>query len=177
MGIVLEGLAGRSAISDEERQYVLDLIPEGGLVLEIGTLDGVTVAWWAQRRPMAFFASVDLFEPAMGTGPGSMENWKKNRQGVSNMILLVGTSDDLDWLNLEKFDFAFIDGDHSYDGCLVDLHNCAKYTRTLLVHDYGRESHHLLAGVTKAVNDFCAIGFFKIVEVVGTVAKLERIVP
>lgn len=66
------GYVGKSAISEEERFGILKLIPEKGRFLEIGTLHGVTVAWWASARPGVEFVSIDPFQSGAGTGPGNI---------------------------------------------------------------------------------------------------------
>ena len=66
-----------------------------------------------------------------------------------------------DWFNSfdKKLDWIYVDGDHSYEGCLRDLNNALKVVKVggLILGDdykwpgtvYGK------AGVTQAVNEFC----------------------
>ena len=174
MGFEIEGMIGKSAIAPEEREHVLTLIPEHGRMLEIGTLDGVTVAWWASERRGADFLSVDLFVVACGTGAGNPDRWKKNSK--PNQRLMIGSSGCL--LGYERsFDVAFIDGDHSYKACLSDLKNIEPMMRPnspMCVHDYGRENLKHLAGVTQAVDEFCAAHGYHVSEVKRTTAILRR---
>jgi predicted O-methyltransferase YrrM len=62
-------------------------------------------------------------------------------------VYTLGIHDD------KSIDLAFIDGDHSYDGCLADLeavYNKMKEKSVILVHDCTRDS-----GPLKAVETFC----------------------
>jgi len=47
-------------------------------------------------------------------------------------------------------DWFYIDGDHSYEGCLADLGSAALHAPLIFGDDYGNKP-----GVTKAVNEFC----------------------
>jgi len=179
MGIELKGFAGRSAVSDIEREGLLEIIPEKGSVIEIGTLDGTTVAYWATKRNKADFLSIDPFRAGTGTGPGNPENWMKNKK--PNMWLFVGTSwDYITWAgrNPEKVDIVFVDGDHSEGGCYNDLlathKHLVKEDGVIVAHDYGREKNHLLAGVTRAVDKFVKETDWKISKIVGYMAFLKK---
>lgn len=50
----------------------------------------------------------------------------------------------------EPFDLVFIDGDHSYDGCALDIALWRKRTKVIGGHDYGKAS---FPGVVKAVRE------------------------
>ena len=58
----------------------------------------------------------------------------------------------------EKLDWIYIDGDHSYEGCLRDLENSLKVVKPgglILGDDYGWENAKWSKpGVTKAVDEF-----------------------
>lgn len=49
-----------------------------------------------------------------------------------------------------RFDWVYIDGSHSYKGCLYDIRSSAMVTDTIFGDDYGVKT-----GVTHAVNDYC----------------------
>jgi len=57
--------------------------------------------------------------------------------------------------NENYFDFIFIDGDHSYQGCFNDLNNYYSKCRSggiIAIHDYDRKS---MIEVKEAVDKFC----------------------
>ena len=159
MGEHLPGLVGGSAMSAKQRAAIANLIPQSGLVLEIGTLSGVTVASWAKERPNASFLSVDPFKRAPGTGAGYKKNWIANKQ--PNMKLFVGTMANYRRKLWEsdarpEYDVIVVDGDHSRDGCLNDLKQVEWFLKpsgVIVVDDYGRSEEHL-KGVTEAVDFF-----------------------
>ena len=59
----------------------------------------------------------------------------------------------------EKLDWIYVDGDHSYEGCLRDLNNALKIVKVgglILGDDYKwSDAMYGKAGVTKAVDEFC----------------------
>lgn len=169
-------LVGRSFMTDVQRDQILELLPHAGEVLEIGTGHGMTVAYWAQRRPEVRFLSVDIFRAAEGTGPGVIEDWLVNRQ--PNQHLFVGTAADLAAYGGEAlFAAAFVDGGHGYTDCLNDLRAVQGFIAgrgKLLVHDYRRLDVPNLRGVTKAVDEFRRGWHWILSSVVGCVAVLTR---
>jgi predicted O-methyltransferase YrrM len=127
-------------------------------MLEIGTLHGVTVAWWASARPGVEFVSVDPFQAGSGTGAGDIGNWNANHR--KNQYLWVGTIRTFARFKPgEIFDLAFVDGDHSEKATFLDLEFCrtlVKGGQPIIVNDYGRaDVNWRLAGVTTAVDSFC----------------------
>jgi hypothetical protein len=173
----LEGYVGRSAIHVTEREFIRDLIGAEDHVLEVGTLDGVTVAFWARHRPEVRFKSVDPFRPGTGTGAGIEKCWWQN--AGPNQELIVGTLEEAHekLLECDLFNIIFLDGDHSYEACLSDCRNAVQYLYDggkLIIHDYGRTHLPHLEGVTRAVDEFCAEAGFEVTEVFRTTAVLRR---
>lgn len=172
----IDGLTGKTAMEPTERQYILDRIPDAGTVLEIGTLDGVTVAWWAKRKPKALFISVDAFIGGCGTGPGNAASWRAN--AGNNQRLITGNSATA--MRMERaafFHVCVVDADHSYKWTLADMVAAAFLCRdngTVFVHDYGRTKDKHLAAVTTAVADFVDMFGWRIMGQCGTVVALKR---
>ncbi|MFA5766900.1 MAG: class I SAM-dependent methyltransferase [Candidatus Paceibacterota bacterium] len=162
----------KSLMLPEELDALFNLVPKEGVVLEIGTFHGATVAQLAIRNPGVLFYSVDpLFWKRAGL------KWYENRQ--PNMRLLTGTSADLMVLKTGRvFDLIIVDGDHSYDACYNDLKASEKLIKSgcpIAVHDYARGTLRktLARAVVHAVNHFCRVRRYKIREIVGTMAILE----
>jgi predicted O-methyltransferase YrrM len=162
----------KSLMLQEEIEAILDIIPQEGIVLEIGTFHGVTVSKWAIERPNVTFFSID---PLHWKRAGL--KWYENRQ--PNMRLLTGTSDDLMVLQVGRiFDLIIVDGDHSYNACYNDLKISNKLIKSgcpIVVHDYARGTlrRTVARAVVQAVNHFCRIWKYKIRQIVGTMAILE----
>jgi len=56
-----------------------------------------------------------------------------------------------------SFDMAFIDGDHTYEGCLADFHNLKNKTTYVLIHDSAQNE-----GVSKAVENIERMKSYKV---------------
>lgn len=169
------GFKGRSFMRPQQRDAILAELPQRGLMLEVGTGHGVTVAWWAKRRPNVQFLSVDTFTAAVGTGPGVIEDWLHNHG--PNQMLFVGTSTEFSRFGYKQFDVVFIDGGHSYEDCWIDLRGADAFLLSvgkILVHDYGRTDVPQLRGVTRAVDDFCSESDWQVVRTVIHTAVLEQ---
>jgi len=168
----IRGLAGCSLLQAEERDAILAAIPRRGRVLEIGTLSGASVAYFAARRPQATFLSVDIFVKGPSPGAGSPANWLANRQ--PNMRLFVGTAGELlEFSRAGVFDLVFIDGDHSKTGCRRDLRASLGLLAPgglLAAHDYCGER----PGVIRAVDQFSAEAGFAIVKRVQSTVFLSK---
>ena len=70
----------------------------------------------------------------------------------SNVELIIGDSQNVRYGQIKQFDLLFIDGDHSYEGCMADLKNWFPLLSRgghVIIHDsyYGQP-------VMDAVNDF-----------------------
>jgi len=169
--VTIPGLHGLSCLHPDERQLVLDCIPETGTFLEIGTLHGVTVATWAQARPNVAFTSVDPFVNLV-VGRGGRENWKQNQQ--ANMSLIDGTSDYASTLlPPHSFNVIFVDGEHSSNACYRDLAlslGLLAEGGQLIVHDYGNPR---CRSVGVGVRQFCAEYKYHVARWERTLAWLE----
>jgi len=103
-------------------------------ILEIGVERGGTARFWQEILPTdGFLVGVDFFqEPliAMKESPRFVQ--VKGDSHNSQIIERVFT--------FEPFDFLFIDGDHSYEGCKLDYENynpAVKSGGIIAFHDLG----------------------------------------
>jgi hypothetical protein len=156
----------------DEVDAILDIIPQSGVVLEIGTFHGLTVSKWAVERPNVIFFSID---PLHRRGAGL--KWYENRK--PNMRLLTGTIDDLELLKARNiFDVVVVDGDHSHIACRNDLEKglaLIKPKCPFAVHDYAKGTlrRTTARAVIRAVDEFCNIHSYRIDNVIGTTAFLR----
>ena len=161
-----------SLILTSEFQAILDVIPQQGVVLEIGTFHGLTVSRWAAERPNVTFLSVD---PLLWKRAGL--KWYENRR--PNMRLVTGTVDDLLMMKVNSvFDLAIIDGNHAHDPCYHDLEACltlVKPNGLLVAHDYASAAGiRPQRKVKPAVDAFCEKNTYRVDRVVGTTAFLQK---
>ena len=88
----------------------------------------------------------------------SIESVQKLLQEYSQNIKLIAgdTNKVLKEIDLQKIDFVFLDGGHSYETVINDLsilyESMKDQKKVILCDDYGKESH--IAEVERAVNDF-----------------------
>lgn len=86
-------------------------------------------------------------------------------KGDSRVSVCRMTSDQWFEKNDETLDWIYVDGDHSYEGCLRDLNNALSKVKKggmILGDDYGWPgSKWNKPGVTQAVNEFCNTNKFK----------------
>lgn len=164
---------GVSLMTLPQRERLIELIPDRGYVLEIGTASGVTASMLAAARPNATLISVDNFcdryhPDVLRTDPHRVHNCLDNMR--SNQRLWVGESRTLLQISPIKFELVIVDADHRYQGVLDDLHNVASRTSQIAAHDYGEPTW---PEVSDAVNQFCAATPWKVVETVGSLAILR----
>jgi hypothetical protein len=175
VGEKLEGFKGVSQIGVKARGVMLELTPEDwGRVLEIGSYDGVTIAWMAKHRPRCEFTSVDLVQ---GRGFHHLQNWYENRQ--PNMALFVGTSFQFERYVKPgvKYDLIIVDGDHTREGVHRDLIFGAAHLNPLgriVCHDYGLgEKKPHLAPVTEGVDGVVGTGRLEMCRTIGSICVLR----
>ena len=88
----------------------------------------------------------------------SIESVKKLLKKYSQNIKLIAgdTNKVLKKIDLQKIDFVFLDGGHSYETVTNDLSilyaSMKDQKKVILCDDYGKESH--ISEVEKAINDF-----------------------
>ncbi len=113
------------------------------LAVEIGTLFGVTTTLLAHYSEKVL--TIDLNHQQWAT-------YIKHYFGVEDKIVNLIVKDDeekAEVLESQRFDFAFIDAVHTYDGVAFDF-ECVKKCGRVLFHDYGQERFQ---GVTDFINE------------------------
>jgi len=175
-----KGVFGQSWMSLTELEKIVELIPEDGEVLEIGTASGATAAVLACNKPNAHIVCVDNFEVldksnCASTDPDRLTNWFKNKK--PNMNLWIGDICDLDALigNEYSFDLIIVDASHEYEDVNLDLVYASQWINNdksyICCHDYDDPTW---PGVKQAVDEFCDNQGFKIIEIVGSLAILRE---
>ena len=89
-------------------------------VLEIGAYEGGSTLIIAKVAKS--IVSIDTFEAdcIMGVyNHNTLKTYKENIKPYNNIKYIVGDSRVVEYM--EPFDILFVDGDHSYEGCLNDL--------------------------------------------------------
>lgn len=160
------------SLTSEERAGLLAAIPNTGRMMEVGTWVGASVRFFAERRPLVQFMSIDPLVRAGGAK--ALGAWHERQMPNTNLFL--GTTQHYARLHdSPRFDIILIDGDHSKDGCLVDLLLCKDWLSPngqLVAHDY--HSHRpQTQGPTEAVDWFCVEYGWRVARTVGMLAFLE----
>jgi hypothetical protein len=127
--------------------------------LEIGTLRGESIVNVAEIAGEC--VSVSLSDEDMKQR-GWPINYLKNNglflKNVPNLRRIGHDSSTFDFSTLGKFDFVFVDGDHSYEGVLADTRSAFSVLRDensiIVWHDYGMEYEaprwSIMAGILDA---------------------------
>lgn len=168
---------GFSWLYRAELDKLVELLPERGAMLEIGSASGASGSRIAELRPEARVVCIDPFNQCdscapMGTPTERIVHWRSNQR--YNQHLWVGELDSFHRFCALKFDVILVDGDHQYTRVMSDL----LYSTTILVdggvigaHDYGDPEW---LQVTEAVDKFCKTSGFSAVDRVGSLVLLKR---
>lgn len=154
---VSSGIIGRIGITRQEAELFCSLV-HGHTYLEIGSLWGGT-AILAALEGATRVISVDVMiggwwitgDPIVGGVP-SADNLRRNAEkfGVEDEITWIRANSRLWPVPANLFDVIMVDGDHSYEGCTLDLDNALKFAKKfVLVHDV--DDNH--PGVIRAIQD------------------------
>ena len=110
-------------------------ICKGKHVLEIGAYEGGSTCIIAEVAKS--ITSIDTFNSDCILGyvnKDTLGSYLKNTKRFSNVKHIVGNSKEV--VYTEPYDILFIDGDHTYEGCMNDLQRFSPKEGYLL-HDYG----------------------------------------
>lgn len=168
-------------MSKREIEFLMNVVPTQGHVLEVGTASGVTISRIAERFPDTRFLSVDKYPDVASSdevrracdndAKQCFSNWMQNR--MPNNFLFCGPLKSLHWFCSNRFDMAIVDGSHLYEDVLEDLlfvFTMMRFDGPILCHDYNDPHWYQ---VTEAVNKFCAHSPYKVTCTVGAIAVLE----
>jgi SAM-dependent methyltransferase len=176
--IQYEGFKGLSWVSNSELKFLIRLLPDRGLFLEIGTASGVTAARVADSKPNLTLLCVDTFvdceKPHVtGAEPCRVDHWRRNKR--PNMVLWLGSIESLVGICPDlKADAILVDAGHEEPDVARDLDVAGRLLAPdglLLVHDYGEDK---LPGVRVATDRFAAREGFEPIGDHWTMRALRR---
>jgi predicted O-methyltransferase YrrM len=148
----LNGRVGALCISPQYINFFIHAMESRTNYLEVGTFDGISLSILAETFPQKSFYAVDAFKEGFGTGNGHIEFFIDNCSRYSNIHLYKGTSQDILPTLDKKYDFIFIDGDHSYEIVKFDFEQALRLIEKggiIAFDDY------VMPGVAKAINEVC----------------------
>lgn len=168
-----------SITTEDERACLAALaadVPDGGLILEIGTLYGGTTAVLALAAPSARVVTMDSYEWHPDTLPANNpELVRANLEGVGafNVDIRKGDSRKL-WQDWKRpIDLLWIDGGHSFNFVYNDLTNFGKFAEVIALHDY---RNPIWVTIEKAIETFVNKSpVWRIDNVIGMVAVLRKV--
>lgn len=159
----------------EELASLLTFVADHGAVnsfIEIGSQDGGTLWHWIQMLELDGHGFVvDLPHGAYGgvDSPSKLDKWKGWLKGNQTLDAVFGNSHDSGTKNtllekmkahgIEQVDFAFVDGDHTYDGVKQDYEMYSPLVRkggVIAFHDIVHDFKHPDVGVDKFWNELKA---------------------
>jgi len=129
----------------EELEIVLGYARGKKLILEIGTAGGGSLYQFMQVADQcATLVSIDMPDGMFGSGQpqpdiGVMLSWRRIGQTLyiirDNSHAIATVNKVLNVLEKRKFDFAFIDGDHTYEGVKRDYDLYHGFCKLMAFHD------------------------------------------
>jgi predicted O-methyltransferase YrrM len=136
------------------RELVLDL-PPNPVIVNIGAGAGTSGLLFLETRPDTIVYTIDIQNASSPLGCLTGERRVVDEAGLSHLLghrwfQLEGRSQEIGkiWMGLAssldhlEVDLLFIDGDHSFEGCMGDLmawHSHVNNGGLIAVHDYDKE--------------------------------------
>lgn len=164
--------------------YAASQVPPGGVVVEIGSLQGRSTACLGlgAKQAGAFVWSIDPHTECQvdETTHYGLENHAALLKNLvefelADIVRVVAfNSHHLSWADLPRIDVLFVDGSHDYEDVKLDFMLWSPWMQPngkIIVHD----SSGLFADVTRALNEFLAAGKWIICEQVDATTVLRRV--
>jgi len=166
MKLIEEKIHGSFWTDPDECELIAEILKEAGdgLHLEIGTAHGATAIFAGMIKMInCIRGSVVTIDPMIGgwwdhgDGNGDIPSRQSVLANISKFdidcISLVGYSQDIIPISNLLPETVFIDGDHSYSGCLRDWNMVKDIARQFVIfHDYNFDNPKL-AGVIKVIDE------------------------
>ena len=142
---------------DDEKHELYQLatmVPEGGRIVEIGALYGLSTACLALGAPGARILSIDnwSYRPLASMLASPEENAHRLEVlGIHNVEFLTADSMTIETPNY-PIDLLWIDAGHDYEHVHHDIFTSGPAAKVIACHDYGFSYE----GVTQAIDEFVA---------------------
>ena len=158
-------LSRKSILSIRDGAGVIEGLLEGGKyrrVLEIGTYRGVSSAYISQFCDRVI--TIDLVKGKLERDNQVFNRgkfWRALNIHNIDLRLVRSNSEKAEVVSKEDFDFAFIDGDHSFEGVSVDF-DLVKRCGAVLFHDYlpGNDVARFVDGLKPAARQIDMFAFW-----------------
>lgn len=175
---------GESRMQQVEKDMLIDIIPSGGLYIEIGSLCGASVSYVLDRRPDIDAICIDNLHPGHGNGGITAEHYLNLYRNYDlrreRMNIFIGTAREFQAVcdSYLQIDVVLVDGDHSEAGCYADLEVADELLAgnqegLILVHDFA-SAQASFEPVKKATNRFCEVANWRLRRCEGLTGILER---
>lgn len=150
----------KQEVADKMRELITPM--DVKRIVEIGTGWAESAKFFSELKPDATIYTIDAFG-LYGDGRIYSEFnhdavKKINESLPDNVIQVLGDSSKIRWeLDIEVL---FIDGDHSYDGCLGDFSNFEEFVAEdgIIIFDDYNQPNNPNNGVKKVVEDVLSLG-------------------
>jgi hypothetical protein len=173
--IVLE-MTQTIRIFDTRTEMIREYCKEGDVICEIGVFLGEFAQVFLETKPSKLVL-IDPWQGHVGSGDQDGNNFQmynlddvythisKKAENISCIDVRRGFSGNiLQQFPDNTFDFIYIDGDHSYEGCKTDLqlsYQKIKPNGIIAGHDYEmnmtKAKNYYNFGVKQAVDEFCSM--------------------